>query len=98
MKFSSLATAAIVSLMSPLPVFAEDGFPNVWPAEKRTELKDGGALIVYKDGKMAVEDRYGNPAWKVRAGAMVETRTGERVTVSSNEIQRLDRSHPALGD
>lgn len=96
-SLSSLVTAATLSLMS-LTVFAADGYPRVWPIEKRVELKDGGTLIVYKDGKTAVEDRYGNPVWKVRAGGTVETRTGERVAINSNEMQRLDRSHPMIGD
>lgn len=93
MKSTNLIVAAVVAAFS-LPAFADDQFPERWPIDKRVELKDGGGLIVYRDGKMAVEDKYGNPRGQIRRGDSVETATGERVVVNSNEMERLDRSHP----
>ncbi len=94
MKPEKLIVAALVSAFA-LPAFADDRFPTVWAVEKRVELKDGGALLIYKDGKTAVEDRYGRPAWAVKPGASVETRSGERITIETNEIDRVERAHPA---
>lgn len=93
MKPKKLIVAALVSAFA-LPTFADDRFPARWPVEKRIELKDGGALLIYKDGKTAVENRYGRPA-SVKAGESVETRSGEQIVLKSNEVQRLDASHPA---
>ena len=92
MKSRTLIVAAAMSAFS-LTAFANDRFPNAWPMEKQVELKDGGRLLLYKDGKMAVEDKYGNPVWTIKSGGTVEARNGEKITVNSNEIQRLDRSH-----
>lgn len=94
MKSRSLIVAAIASAFS-LPAVSDDRFPERWPVEKQIQLKDGGGLVLYRDGKMAVEDRYGNPAWKIKRGDSVETASGEKTVVNSNETERLDRSHPA---
>lgn len=92
MKLRNVIVGAVVSAFS-LAAFADDRFPERWAVQKRVELKDGSGLVVYSDGKMAVEDRYGNPVGKIKRGDSVETTTGERVVVNSNEAERLDRSH-----
>lgn len=93
MKSRNLIVAAVVAAFS-AAASADDRFPERWAVEKRVELKDGAGLVVYSDGKMAVEDKYGNPLWKIKRGDSVETVTGESILVNSNEGERLDRSHP----
>lgn len=93
MKSRHLIAAAIASALA-LPALADDWFPSRWPVDKTVELKDGGTLIVYKDGKTAVENRYGRPL-SVKPGESVETRSGERIVLKSNAVERLDASHPA---
>ena len=94
MKTKALIAVCLASAFA-LPVLADDGSEYRWPVDKRVELKDGGTLIVYKDGRTAVQDRHGNPAWRLKADGAVETRTGERVTLNGNAIERLDVLHRA---
>ena len=53
------------------------------------ELKDGSTLYVFKDGKMAIENRYGR-ATRMDPGAVVETRDGRQIKLESDEVARLD--------
>jgi hypothetical protein len=52
-------------------------------------MQDGGTLYVFKDGKMAVGDKFGR-AVSVEIGKMIEIADGSKMTVSSNEVARLD--------
>ena len=52
-------------------------------------LKDGSTLYVFKDGKMAKEDRFGRAVY-LRSGEVLETRDGRNVTAVGNEDARLD--------
>ena len=94
MKSRNFVVAAVLSVLA-LPAFSDDRFPERWSVEKRVELKGGAGLVVYSDGRMAVEDRYGNPLAKIRRGDSVEAANGENIVVNGNETERLDRSHPA---
>ncbi|NEX63308.1 CopK family periplasmic copper-binding protein [Noviherbaspirillum galbum] len=51
-------------------------------------LKDGSILYVFKNGKMAKENRYGNPVY-LDKGEIVETAEGQKIPVVGNEIARL---------
>jgi hypothetical protein len=53
------------------------------------ELKDGGVLYVFKDGKMAKENRYGRAEY-LGKGAMLEAADGRTVKVVGNEVAKLD--------
>lgn len=56
--------------------------------EKVVPLKDGSTLHTYKDGKMAVENAYGD-AVSVPIGQAVQAMDGTSIVVSSNEVARL---------
>ncbi|MBN9373600.1 MAG: CopK family periplasmic copper-binding protein [Hydrogenophaga sp.] len=58
-------------------------------AAQTIPLKDGGILYMFKDGKMAKEDRYGRAQY-LRSGDTLQTVDGKQITASSNEVARLN--------
>ena len=58
-------------------------------AKQVIEMKDGSNLYVFKDGKMAMEDKYGR-AVRMKKGAILETKDGQKITIDSDEVARLD--------
>ena len=79
---------AIVALLSTLsvPAFAGD---YVSQAVKETvPLADGGTLYIFKDGKMAQENRFGR-AVNQTIGTSVTTKDNRNIAITSNEVARL---------
>jgi hypothetical protein len=70
-----------------LPSFAHDAASA--SADKLYRLKDGGTLYVFKDGKMALEDKFGRATY-LKIGQILESIDGQKITASSNEVARLD--------
>ena len=88
MKFQVVtALSAVVLSAVAVPSFASDAATAA--AGKLIPMQDGGTLYVFKDGKMAVGDKYGR-AVSVEIGKMIETADGSKITMSSNEVARLD--------
>lgn len=88
MKVRFAATfAAIVLSVAAIPSFAFDAATTA--AEKTIPMKDGGTLYVFKDGKMALGNKYGR-AISMEVGQSLEAADGSKITVSSNEVARLD--------
>lgn len=58
-------------------------------AQKTIELKNGSTLYIFKDGKAAVEDKYGR-AVRMKKGAVMETKDGEKLMIQAGEVMRLD--------
>lgn len=52
------------------------------------ELKGGVTLYVFKDGKMAMEDKYGH-AVRMKEGASMETKDGKKFIMTSDEVARM---------
>ena len=52
-------------------------------------LKDGTTLHILKDGKMAMEDKNGNPV-SMKKGVVMETKDGTKIMMHGNELMRLD--------
>ena len=52
------------------------------------ELKDGTSIVVFKDGKMSMRDKFGR-AVTMPEGMVMETRDGTKVTMKGNEVWRL---------
>ena len=52
------------------------------------ELKDGSMLYVFKDGKMGMEDKYGN-AVSMQPGDVMTTKDGKKITMEGNELWRV---------
>ncbi len=58
-------------------------------AEKAIELKDGSTVYLFKDGKMAMEDRLGR-AVRMKPGHVMETKDGQKIMMHGDEVMRLD--------
>lgn len=56
---------------------------------QKFDLKDGSTVYVFKDGKMAMENRLGR-AVPMKAGRAMETKDGQRIIMVGNELARLD--------
>ena len=55
---------------------------------KSVALKDGSTVHVFKDGKMAMEDKFGR-AVRMNEGQAMETREGQRIGMVGDEVARL---------
>lgn len=58
-------------------------------AEKVIELKDGSTIYLFKDGKMAMEDKSGR-AKRMDKGVVMETKDGQKIMMHGDEVSRLD--------
>lgn len=55
------------------------------------QLKDGSTLHIYKDGKMAMEDKTGKPM-TMPQGTPMETKSGKIIMMKDNEVWRVYQS------
>lgn len=85
-KFAKLALIAVLGTAGATTAFAHDAVRA--EAKQVIELQDGSTLYIFKDGKMAMEDRYGR-ATRTEIGAVVQTKDGQRIKVESDEVARL---------
>ncbi len=84
----TLILAAVVSAGGlALPALAHDALQQ--EVRQSVPLKDGATLHVFRDGKMAKEDRYGR-AVHLNSGEAVETADGRTLSTVGNEVARLD--------
>lgn len=56
--------------------------------EKSVQLKDGSTVHVFKDGKMAMENKFGRP-YRMKAGEVMQTIDGQPMAMKGNEVTRL---------
>lgn len=75
----------VASSMVALSAFAVDASK----VEKSVELKDGSTVYLFKDGKMAMEDKLGRVV-RMKEGHVMETKDGQRVIMIGDEVARLD--------
>lgn len=85
-KFILALALAVLGAVA-TPSFAGDAVAA--NADKIYQLKDGGKLYVFKDGKMAAESQYGRSVF-LNQGQVLETIDGQKITTNSNEVARLD--------
>lgn len=57
-------------------------------AKEVHEMKDGSTIYVFRDEKMALENRWGR-AELIKAGAILETKSGQILVQNGNEVARL---------
>lgn len=57
--------------------------------EKSIELKDGSTVYIFKDGKMAMEDKMGR-AVRMKKDTVMETKDGQKIIMHGDEVMRLD--------
>jgi hypothetical protein len=63
--------------------------------EQTIELKDGGRVVVQKDGTMAHIDAAGNRL-KMRDGVVMEAKDGSQVMMKNNAIWKTITEHGTL--
>ena len=86
-KFAKLALIAVLSTMGATTAFAHDAARA--EAKQVIDLKDGSTLYIFKDGKMAMEDRYGS-ATRMGQGTVMEAKDGQKITMQGDEVARLN--------
>jgi hypothetical protein len=75
----------VLSLALPaLSAFALDNTDLV----KSTQLKDGSTVHQFKDGKMAMESRFGK-AVRMQEGSSMETANGQSIIMKGDEVAKL---------
>ncbi|MBP9148779.1 MAG: CopK family periplasmic copper-binding protein [Rhodoferax sp.] len=55
---------------------------------KSTQLKDGAIVHQFKDGKMAMESKFGRVV-RMQEGTTMETADGQTITMNGDEVGRL---------
>lgn len=56
---------------------------------KSVDLRDGSTVYIFKDGKMAMEDKFGRTVG-MKPGQIMETKDGQKIIMHGNEIMRLE--------
>ncbi len=85
-RIASLFVAVVLSTLAS-GAFASDSLAN--NVDKTYRLKDGGTVFVFKDGKLAMADKF-DRAIHVSKGQVVETADGQKISMTSSESARLD--------
>ena len=57
--------------------------------DKSFPLKDGSTVYIFKDGKMAMEDKIGN-AKRMDKDVVMETKDGQKIMMHGDEVMRLE--------
>ncbi len=86
---SNLIAIALAAAVTGLtgPAFARDELQQSAP--QVVSLKDGATLYIFKDGKMARENKFGQP-WLFKKNEVLDTADGRKLTPVGNEVARLD--------
>ena len=88
MKSNLFAIALVAAVTATaVPVFARDAAQQ--EARQVINLKDGSTLFVFKDGKMAREDKLGRVIL-LKRGEVLEAADGRKLTAIGNAAARLD--------
>lgn len=58
-------------------------------ARQVIDLKDGSTLYIFKDGKMAMEDKFGR-ATRMKKDIVMETKDGQKIIMHGDEVARLE--------
>ena len=62
--------------------------------EKSVKLKDGSTVHVFKDSKMAMENKFGHP-FRMKSGQTMQTADGQSMTMKGDEVARLSNGQRA---
>jgi len=58
-------------------------------AKKVIDMKDGSTLYIFKDGKMAMEDKLGR-TMHMKKDVVMEAKDGQKFIMHGNEVARLE--------
>lgn len=87
MKSPTLLAVILSGLISS-PAVASDEAADA--AAKTIPLQDGATLYVFKDGKMAMANKYGR-AVSMKEGEVMTTKDGREVIMVGNQFAYLER-------
>lgn len=76
----------VLSLAAVAPAFATDAARL--EVQQVVALQNGETLYIFKDGKMAKENKFGRPVY-LSSGEVVQTADGKSITTMGNEVARL---------
>ena len=77
-------------ILSAIMAAATAGFADEWDQiEKSFVLVDGSAVYIFKDGKMAMEDKFGH-VFPMKQGQPMQTVDGQSIPMVGNETARLE--------
>lgn len=62
---------------------------QLWEIAASVPLKDGSTVHVFRDGKMAMEDRFGRPV-RMSPGQSMQSVDGRSIVMVGDESARLD--------
>ena len=82
-----MLVVAALSVIGTTGAFASDEARAA--AKEVIELKDGSTVYIFKDGKMAMEDKHGRATY-MESGHVMETKDGKKIIMNGNEIWRVD--------
>lgn len=82
--FKKIAIAAVFGWFALTANAADNPRP-----EKSIVLKDGSTVHIYKDGKMAMENKHGRPQ-HMKEGQVMETKDGQKIMMKGNEMWRME--------
>ena len=78
---------SILALSLALPALSALALDNQ-DIVKSTPLKDGSTVHQFRDGKMAMENKFGR-AVRMQNSATMETANGQSITMNGDEVARL---------
>jgi hypothetical protein len=85
MRITAITTLVFSTFMS--VAIADDAARAT--AEKVVEMKDGSTLYIFKDKKMAMQDKYGR-ATRMDPGHVMETKDGRQIIMVGDEVAYLN--------
>lgn len=85
-RITSLFAAVVLSALAS-GAFASDSLAN--NVDKTYRLKDGGTVFVFKDGKLAMADKF-DRVIHVAKGQVLETADGQKIIMTTSESARLN--------
>ena len=78
-----------ILLVAAISVFAASAFAlDEGQVQKVVELKDGSTVYIFKDGKMAMESKYGQVE-SMAPGHVMEAKDGQKITMQGDSVARL---------
>lgn len=91
--FRKIISGILLSTVVALSAQAET---NNLDIERTIPLKDGSTVVVFKNGKMGMQDKLGR-AVQMKPGVIMEAQDGQRLIMIGNEVMRVDSLKPKGG-
>ena len=82
--FVKIVLAAVSTMLAMTPYAIDRS-----KVDKSIDLKDGSTVYIFKDGKMAMENKFGKTV-RMKPGHVMDTRDGKRIIMVGDEIMRLE--------